>query len=253
MSVYHSILGVSENASPSDIKKAYRILARKYHPDINPAADAHDQFIRITEAYEILIGERNAPRNKSTRAYSHEDMANAARERAKQYAKMRYQEFKNQSEAYESTPMHKILWPKWVNFVILAFALLFVVDDMLPLRQIEGTIRNGSNQSLIIEGHRFHSAYDHRNRILQGQHAIAKVTPIMGFVVRYHIVGDRLTGFVKPTQSETEYIWLTYFLAAFAIATLMNKTKKFENKLLIKALMCIDMFMFALFFFSRYN
>lgn len=52
---YYSILGVSKTASGDDIKKAYRKLARKYHPDINPNDEAAKQkFQQINEANEVL-------------------------------------------------------------------------------------------------------------------------------------------------------------------------------------------------------
>ncbi len=51
---YYQILGVSRDAEKSDIKKAYRKLARKYHPDVNQAATAEDKFKEINEAYEVL-------------------------------------------------------------------------------------------------------------------------------------------------------------------------------------------------------
>ncbi|MFV0470097.1 MAG: DnaJ C-terminal domain-containing protein [Dysgonomonas sp.] len=52
---YYSILGLDKKASPDDIKKAYRKLARKYHPDLNPDnKDAHHKFQQINEANEVL-------------------------------------------------------------------------------------------------------------------------------------------------------------------------------------------------------
>lgn len=52
---YYSILGISRNAKDSDIKKAYRRLARKTHPDVNPGDKAaEDRFKRIQEAYDVL-------------------------------------------------------------------------------------------------------------------------------------------------------------------------------------------------------
>lgn len=52
---YYKTLGVSKNASKEDIKKAYRELARKYHPDLNPNdKNAEDKFKEIQEAYEVL-------------------------------------------------------------------------------------------------------------------------------------------------------------------------------------------------------
>lgn len=51
---YYKILGVSRDASQDDIKKAYRRLARKYHPDVSKEADAEDKFKEVGEAYEVL-------------------------------------------------------------------------------------------------------------------------------------------------------------------------------------------------------
>ncbi|GAB4310636.1 MAG: J domain-containing protein [Candidatus Sumerlaeia bacterium] len=51
---YYQILGVGRDASQEDIKKAYRRLARKYHPDTNKSAGAEERFKEINEAYAVL-------------------------------------------------------------------------------------------------------------------------------------------------------------------------------------------------------
>ena len=51
---YYEALEVTRSASTDEIQRAYRGLARKYHPDVNKAADAAEKFNRISEAYEVL-------------------------------------------------------------------------------------------------------------------------------------------------------------------------------------------------------
>ncbi|KAL7422753.1 DnaJ-related protein scj1 [Cryptotrichosporon argae] len=50
----YSVLGVTKGASEGELKKAYRKLSKKYHPDINPDEAAHETFIEVSRAYEVL-------------------------------------------------------------------------------------------------------------------------------------------------------------------------------------------------------
>lgn len=51
---YYKIMGLDKNASQSDIKRSYRKLARKYHPDLNKSASAEEKFKEVGEAYDVL-------------------------------------------------------------------------------------------------------------------------------------------------------------------------------------------------------
>lgn len=59
MNDYYSVLGISKNATQEEIKKAYRNLAFKYHPDRNPDnKEAEEKFKKISEAYDVLGDEK---------------------------------------------------------------------------------------------------------------------------------------------------------------------------------------------------
>ena len=67
---FYKALGVSEDASESDIKKAYRKLSRKYHPDLNPGdAAAEKKFKEISEAYDVLSEKKQREEYDQIRRY----------------------------------------------------------------------------------------------------------------------------------------------------------------------------------------
>ena len=67
---YYEVLGVDKNASDADIKKAFRKLARKYHPDVNPGdKEAEAKFKEINEAYDVLS---NAEKRQQYDTFGHD-------------------------------------------------------------------------------------------------------------------------------------------------------------------------------------
>lgn len=91
---YHKILGIEAGATQAEIKRAYRRLARKYHPDLNPAANAEQMFLMVKEAYEALSGADTARRQANRRAY--EQWREEVRREARRQAQMRWKEFRRQ-------------------------------------------------------------------------------------------------------------------------------------------------------------
>ena len=107
ISDYYRILDLEYGSSVEEIKKAYRVKARKYHPDINPSPDAIDKFVEATEAYEFLIsnyskiisGEEEFRRvMEEWKKYRQSN----ARRRATVYARTSYSQFKN-TKFYRTT------------------------------------------------------------------------------------------------------------------------------------------------------
>ena len=83
---YYKTLGVAKNASAEDIKKAYRKLARKYHPDVNPNdKEAHKKFQQINEAHEVLSDpEKRKKYDQYGENWKHADQYEQARQQQQQ-------------------------------------------------------------------------------------------------------------------------------------------------------------------------
>ena len=83
---YYKTLGVAKNASADDIKKAYRKLARKFHPDVNPNdKEAHKKFQQINEAHEVLSDpEKRKKYDQYGENWKHADQYEQARQQQQQ-------------------------------------------------------------------------------------------------------------------------------------------------------------------------
>lgn len=127
---YYEILGLQSNSTIEEIKKAYRKKARLYHPDINPAPDAKEHFISITEAYDFLIA--NHERIKTDdQAYQQamEDWRkyrqDRSRKRASVYARSSYGTFKN-TKFYKTTRIFDgttIIFSFAVSIMVLVYTV----------------------------------------------------------------------------------------------------------------------------------
>ena len=105
----YAVLGLTHAAAPNAIRAAYRQLAKLYHPDVSVLPDAHARFIRITEAYEILIDPEKRQRYDRSRLSPSPHTASArqqtryerdvrsyqqqAQERAERFSRMKYTRF----------------------------------------------------------------------------------------------------------------------------------------------------------------
>ena len=85
---YYKILGIDKNASEEDIKKAYRKLARKHHPDLNPNdKEANKKFQQINEANEVLSDpEKRKKYDQYGKDWQHADQFEQAKQQRQQHA-----------------------------------------------------------------------------------------------------------------------------------------------------------------------
>ncbi|CDF78998.1 DnaJ-class molecular chaperone CbpA [Formosa agariphila KMM 3901] len=100
---YYKILGIDKNATEADIKKAYRKLARKYHPDLNPNdTEAEKKFKNINEANEVLSNPENRKKyDKHGEQWKHADDIERAQKAQGSRQQQNYQDFSGQGGHFE--------------------------------------------------------------------------------------------------------------------------------------------------------
>jgi curved DNA-binding protein CbpA len=152
---YYKILGLSEFASTDEIKKSFRELAKKYHPDKNKASDANEKFREIFEAYEILINpaDRKHFDQKRKEYYSankqeiikqyfsdsqFDSSKKQAKEKADHFSKMTFDDFLKSSLfiAKKATMTTAII----LMFLFGAFMILFSLYSVtITTKNVNGT------------------------------------------------------------------------------------------------------------------
>ncbi len=246
---YFKILGLSSGADHEQIKKAYREKAREYHPDINSSADAHAQFLKISEAYNYL-SELYKRGNISEIRF--DQRREEAKQRAHAYAKMRYKEFVKQNEAFEKTSVHEIYWGKAITVILTILALLFVLDTYMPLR---------SSTEPVLSYDKFCHSWEHCSGIVktasftlgtdktfsliwQGEQLQIYYSALLK-EVRYYSFANNSDISFHPPYHTAQYGVLAIIILVCGLLILFIPLKSFSTRLIIKTIM-----MFAVFIYS---
>jgi hypothetical protein len=131
MSRYYEILGVSAHANAEQIKAAYRALAKRYHPDISKEPNAHEKFVLITEAYEMLINPKEGPTIQTPP--TEEEKRRQARAKAAAAARMKYEAF-TKSNYYRNTVALSMLIDlfgfAFVGYLLIWFNVAAILYEM---------------------------------------------------------------------------------------------------------------------------
>lgn len=132
---YFKILGLPENADQTEIRKQYRKLAMRLHPDKNPSPLAKEQFLLVSDAYEILIGRKSPPSNGHVHISKSKEKTQEERIRE---AKIRHDE-QLKKERLENERYYRSLFTgrKWkiikvASIIGCLISLLLIVDLFLP-------------------------------------------------------------------------------------------------------------------------
>ena len=113
---YYKILNIPESSDEDAIKKAYRQLALRIHPDVNRSPDATEKFRELCEAYEIILSHTAQTRYMDVSSgetayekYNWEDVIREAQKKAKARARMRYEKIRAEQELFEKSEWRDVI------------------------------------------------------------------------------------------------------------------------------------------------
>jgi curved DNA-binding protein CbpA len=143
---YYKVLGIKPGVGEDDIKRAYRKMAKLYHPDRSGDGNTREKFIQVNEAYEVLMRKDQYVREAISRykkkngeaepAKPHRDpryrpqteqtFRDNPRQRAEAYADMRFREF-------EKTPIYKtaVAFNSFFNYLLVIIGALMVLSPFI--------------------------------------------------------------------------------------------------------------------------
>ena len=144
MKDYYAILGVPHSASESEIKKSFRRLAVRYHPDKNPGADAKQKFQEISEAYDVLgdAGKRSIYDARLANPFAEI----LAQPQSPPHPDPAYRKRGRRPPRQEGPPASYILmrdslpYVMWISRIGLLITILFFLDYWLPYHEVEDFI-----------------------------------------------------------------------------------------------------------------
>ncbi len=146
---YYKILEVSPGSNEEEIKRAFRQMALKIHPDVNEAIDAKEKFQELCEAYEILLAHLNQSyisdatedRIRREDLYSWEEIVRQAHEKAGKRAKMKYDKLKAERELFENSIWKDVI----IILKYLGSTALFILGGWLVIWPVYTAITKGFN------------------------------------------------------------------------------------------------------------
>jgi len=247
MKDYYKILNIDRYATDLQVKKAYRDLALKYHPDKAGAFDSHQKFTEINEAYQVLS--RKDHRENYNFIYDYECL-NKKRQHVdaifaetvhwgdepRQKRKWRPPFYGRGEDDIDLRPYIKSV--RLISLLTFLFTFLIILDYFLPKTNIEQTVlakltTYKSMNTIVIatEDFEFPLNYRYSKMIRAGDRAVILLSPIFGIQYKM-IVESRMDKYVfNPHYSI--YNIFAFFLVILLITSYIGLYQKRNNPELI--------------------
>jgi hypothetical protein len=231
---YFNVLEIAPTTDKAKIKKAFRKLAFKYHPDVNSSKEAHLKFIEITEAYKVCIGERIVKSNGKTKTQKTPEQDREERmQRAREfYRQSKIREEKENRAYFESLTTGKN-WQFLKVFGVISaiFALLLLLDFYsLPTKDEKGIITsfeyNSGNVVTSINNNSYYIDKDDINIINNfSKYVVLKRSFIFNDVKKIKFI-DINNNFITVNPQWTVFNLLWLFIALFLLPIFVLVYKK---------------------------
>lgn len=230
----YKILELPKNADQSQIKKAFRKKAKQYHPDLNQSKDAHQKFMNIQKAYDVLLNNswQPTPSKTTTKTKSAEEKyknvysaptspeeykewVKVARGRGKKYAKQDKERLEREVQLLKKIKKF-VLFTSILSSIVCSVLL---IDFNLPSIVTQKKIHLNDNDDLVSIKKRFD--------VPNGIPFRSETTPIIRI---RHDIYYFINGAWKPFKNSNDwYVSLQFFNLAVLIACFYSLYKKPKN------------------------
>jgi hypothetical protein len=234
----YEVLGVEVGAPQDEVKRAFRKLAFKYHPDLNSSPKAHEMFLNVQKAYEIIVTaqktfadiEEPVTPNWKSRDRDKQNITRAEAIRKARDTAQRLDRIKLQKEAKHFAHFKKSIYYPWTIAMVhvsLIFFLLIAADAFLLTETHHGFVVDKVTNTSDILGSEMITGYTLKfntgdmlevsrgagERMSKYSHVSFARSFIFNDIPRVYVVNKDLKEFVVDTFNKPPYLFFLLFLA----------------------------------------
>jgi len=247
----YEILGVKVGADPSEVKKAYRKLVMKYHPDLNPSTEAREKFLHVQKAYEILLtaektfanadphvvnaATKMRSRDRDKVRLSREEAIKLAREKARRYDRIKLQRDARQFARFKKSIYYP--WTMGMSYVSFIMFFLILIDAFLVNRVHYGYVQE--KEPIIVNFFGFQAVTGYQLTFLDGDviklgsgpgsqisshsHVSFAQSMIFGDIPQMHIISSDFKEFTINAFNKPPYLFFLLFIGVPLLVFYVDK------------------------------
>ncbi len=247
----YEVLGLTPEADLDQVKKAYRRLALRYHPDLNSDPQAHERFLLVKKAYDVILTAdkkwsefdfkkasskpAKANRDPARKNMSREEAIKTAREKARKYEAMRMQREAREFSKFKRSVLYP--WTMGMSYLSLVFFFLILIDAFVVNRTHEGFVVEKSpivfhamgmeattGYELVLKGgEKVVLGTEPANRISVNSYVSLAETFIFRDVPKIWVVDEDFRSFEVDGFNKPPYLFFLLFIAVPILVLIVDK------------------------------